>query len=250
MPRLLGPAGQTHAVWDVPADLVLGGTCAACGRPGRALCRPCRDALPRTGSPAWPTPSPPGLALPMAAGAYDGPLKSLVNAHKEQQVLSLAGPLGHVLAGVVRDLAAARGVPAGPLLLVPVPSRREVVRSRGHDPLLRITRAAATRLRRTGVSASVARLLRSRRPVRDQATLTAVERAANLSGTMACRPARGVPGALVVVDDVLTTGATAREAQRALEDAGLDVRGIAVLAATRRRVSGSHPSLPQLRPGD
>lgn len=237
-------------MWDVPADLVLGGTCAACGRPGRALCRPCREALPRRGLPAWPTPSPPGLALPMAAGEYDGPLKSLVNAHKERQVLSLARPLGDVLAAVAHDLAAVQGALDGPVLLVPVPSRRQIVRRRGHDPMLRIARAAAARLRRTGVTASVSLLLRSSRPVRDQATLTAVERAANLSGTMTCRSVRRSPGAVLVVDDVLTTGATAREAQRALEHAGLDVTGVAAIAATRRRVSEYHPSLPQLRQGD
>ncbi|MBV9831208.1 MAG: hypothetical protein JOZ82_06390, partial [Marmoricola sp.] len=47
---------------------------------------------------------------------------------------------------------------------------------------------------------------------------------------------RAVPVALVVCDDVLTTGATAREAQRALEDTGLPVRSIVTVAATRRRV--------------
>jgi len=140
---------------------------------------------------------------------------------------------------VVRDLLVALGAGggAGTVLLVPVPSRGAVVRRRGHDPLLRVTRAAAVRLRRTGVDARVRRLLVPAGRVRDQATLDAAQRAANLDGSMRSRPPRAVDrgGLVVVVDDVLTTGSTVREAQRALEEAGLVVSGVATVAATRRR---------------
>lgn len=244
-------------MWDVTADLVLGSVCAVCDRPGRVLCRPCLAALPRTGAPAWPTPAPAGLAPPFAAGPYDGPLRALVNAHKERRAFALARPLGHVLAAVVDDLVRGLDPTAGPgtdpVALVPVPSRRSVVRARGHDPLLRVARHAAARLRRGGRQAVVHRLLRPGRAVLDQAGLDAGDRAANLAGSLrAVR--RGVPGAplLVVVDDVLTTGATAREAQRALEEAGHAVVGIATVAATRRR-SGpdqGRTSLPLSRRGD
>ena len=84
----------------------------------------------------------------------------------------------------------------------------------------------------------MAPLLRLRPGVRDQAGLDAEERWANLAGSMRC-PSRSLarlaarwPRAHVVVcDDVLTTGATAREAQRALEAVGLGVVAIAVAAA-------------------
>lgn len=173
----------------------------------------------------------------MAAGEYAGTLKSLVVAHKEHQALALAGPLGEVLAAVVRDLLAATLRAPGPVLLVPVPSRPEAVRRRGHDPVLRAARVAASRLRRSGVEARVARVLRPAERLADQAGLTADERAANLAGALRCRwPAGARTPAVVVVDDVLTTGATARESQRALEVAGFQVVGIATVAATRRRV--------------
>ena len=181
------------------------------------------------------------MAPPFAAGAYDGVLKDMVNQHKEHAVFALANPLGRMLADVVHDLLAQLlGAPhgLGPVRLVPVPSRPPVVRARGHDPLLRITRVAARRLRRHGVDARVSRLLVSRTPVADQSTLGAQERAANLAGSMSCRRVAAAGGSgpgLVVVDDVLTTGATAREAQRALERAGLAVLGIATVAATRKR---------------
>ncbi len=94
---------------------------------------------------------------------------------------------------------AACAVPGtGPVLLVPVPSRRAVVRRRGHDPLLRISRRAAVRLRRTGTRGPgpVGCWCPAGR-VRDQALLDAAARAANLAGSMAARPAagRGPPGA-------------------------------------------------------
>ena len=233
---------------DAARDLLLGTRCAACAAPGRPLCRACADALPRGGRPSWPTPAPPGLVAPWAAGAYADALQALVLAHKEHAVLALARPLGEVLAAVVRDLLRREAPGAGPVLLVPVPSRRAVVRSRGHDPLLRTARVAARSLRRGGTDARVARLLAPARRVRDQAGLGAGERAANLAGSLRARagPVARVPfGArLVVVDDVLTTGSTAAEAQRALAAAGTAPVGVAVVAATPRRSRpGSGPSL-------
>ncbi|MGH3445649.1 MAG: ComF family protein [Nocardioidaceae bacterium] len=236
--------------YDAARDLFLGVRCAGCDDPGRPLCSRCSAALPRGGRVCWPAPAPAGLALPMAAGDYDGVVKSLVNAHKERNVLALAAPLGGVLATVVADLLRTEpgSAAASRVVLVPVPSRRGVVRARGHDPLLRIARVAAARLRATGVRARVCRLLRASGAVADQAGLSAADRATNLAGTMQCRAAgRRVEGArVVVVDDVVTTGATAREAQRALEAAGRSVTGIAAIAATRRRLAPeSGPSLPQ-----
>jgi predicted amidophosphoribosyltransferase len=113
-----------------------------------------------------------------------------------------------------------------------------VVRSRGHDPLLTLVRLASRRLPDT----AVAPLLRSRGGVRDQAGLTAAERAANLSGSLWCPTGRlrhwvGATARVVVCDDVLTTGATAREAQRALAASGLVVEGVATVASTRLRWS-------------
>jgi predicted amidophosphoribosyltransferase len=230
-------------VWDVPADLLLGSTCAACGRPGRALCRRCHDLLPRRGRPARPSPCPPGLVPVMVAGEYAGALKAMVVAHKEHQALALARPLGELLAVAVRDLVGGRPGHR-PVALVPVPSRRDVVRRRGHDPLLRTARVAAARLRRTGTDTAVRRLLVTAGRVADQAGLDAQARAANLAGALRARPARG-PGFVVVVDDVVTTGATAREAQRALEAAGHLVLGVAAVAATRRRAVEGRASLPE-----
>ena len=228
---------------DPIGDLLLGGRCVGCERPGRVLCRSCAALLPHTAVPTWPSPTPEGLAATFAGAAYDGLVRAVVLAHKERGVLALAGPLGRLLAGAA---AAAVEEAAGPVVLVPVPSRRSSVRSRGHDPTWEMTRRAAAELRVAGRPADAAPLLRLRPGVRDQAGLDREERRTNLDGSMRCatrgvvRLARSRPRAHVVVcDDVLTTGATAREAQRALEAVGLGVVGIAVAAATRRRTESS-----------
>lgn len=218
------------------ADLALPSACAGCGVPGGLLCPPCRATLGGPARPARPDPSPPGLPLPWAVAEYAGTPRAVLLAHKEHGRLALAGALGAALA---RAVGAAAGSRADPLLLVPAPSRRAAVRARGHDPTLRLARAAATVLRRDGVDVGVAPVLRVGARVADQAGLSARERTANLDGALRV-PARLAPlvagSRVVVVDDVVTTGATLREAARALSAVGAAVPAAAVVAATARRV--------------
>lgn len=228
-------------------DLVLGAACVCCERPGRLLCACCRRALPRGADPVRPDPCPPGLAPAFAAGEYAEPLRQLILLHKEHRVFGLARPLGLVLAESVRAGLAGRSR----TLLVPVPSQPAVVRARGHDPVLRMVRVAAASLREEGKDVRVHPLLRQRDVVADQAGLSAAERTTNLLDRMAVHPrwlralARSAtPVTAVVCDDVLTTGSTAREAQRALEEVGVPVRAIACVAATRKRNAGTARSLP------
>ena len=205
-------------------DLVLPRACAGCGAPAPLLCGPCGAALgaPPLGQ-VRPTPCPPGLPRTSAAAAYGGPVRGALLAHKERGRLALVTPLGAALAGAVSVLG------AGDVVLVPVPSARAAVRARGHDHALRLARAAA---RAGGLQA--APLLVPARAVADQSGLDAAERAANLAGALVARRALGgLP--VVVVDDVMTTGATLVEAARALRDGGARVRGAAVVAATARR---------------
>lgn len=221
---------------DGAVDLLLGGTCLGCERPGRLLCTGCAAGLPTTAVPCWPSPAPPGLVTPFAVGPYDGLLRAMVVGHKERRLLALTRVLGALLACSVRAAVAAA---EGPVLLVPTPSRPTSVRSRGHDPMAAMTRAAATTL---GAGVGVVPLLRTRRGLVDQAGLDSAQRHTNLAGSMRVHPRRldalarrGQAVHVVLCDDVLTTGSTAREGQRALEAVGLRPLAVAVVAATRRR---------------
>jgi predicted amidophosphoribosyltransferase len=216
-------------------ELVLPERCAGCGAGTGLLCPGCAHRLGRPAWPAWPRPVPAGLPAPWAVAAYDGAVRAMIVAHKESGRTGLARPLGAALA----RSALAASHPAGdaaPLILVPVPSARAATRRRGHDPTRRITAMAVSALIRSGVRARGACVLAQARRVADQSTLTARERAGNLLEALTVvRPAEVRGRRVVVVDDVITTGATLAEAARALRAAGADVAGAGVVAATRRR---------------
>ncbi|MFB6890513.1 ComF family protein [Kitasatospora sp. NPDC056327] len=231
----------THALSGL-LDVLLPAPCAGCGAGGGPLCRACRHLL-ATARPG------PCAVLPRAhaAAPYDGAVRRLLLAHKERGALRLAGPLGDTLARAVRTALGPQEERA-PLLLVPVPSARAAVRARGHDPTLRLALAAARALRREGLDARAAALLGHTRPVADQSGLSAADRHRNLHGALTVRPGahrRAAGRRTVVVDDLVTTGASLVEAARALSAVGLRPGAAATVAA-----AGRPGPVPGPRPGD
>lgn len=225
----------------VLADLILPAECAGCGHsrsrsalPG--LCTLCALSLSGPPVPARLPREAPLAAVPPvhALAAYLDPVPEIIIAQKEHGRLDLARPLGRELARAAE--AAAAG--ADPLWLVPVPSTRAATVRRGQDPMLRMARVAAARLRASGRSVAVLPALTHRRKVADQAGLGRRARAENLSGALAVRAASARllgERPVVLLDDVVTSGATLAEAARALRAAGNAPVGAAVLAAARLR---------------
>jgi predicted amidophosphoribosyltransferase len=232
-------------------DLALPAECAGCGLVPGLLCRNCVAALAAPARPAWPRPSPAGLPPPWAIAGYDGPVRAALLAHKEQGRAALARPLGGALASSVRAALASpqeEGAPSDQLpagraagvVLVPMPSRRGAVRQRGRDPTLAIARQAARLLRGEGKDVSVRPVLRMAGTVQDQSGLDAQARAANLRGAVLL-PDRWVAQLshdrtrVVLVDDIITTGASLAAAAVTLRRTGIEIVGAALVAATRRR---------------
>lgn len=115
------------------------------------------------------------------------------------------------------------------VLLVPVPSARGAVRARGHDPARRIALTAAGELRRAGTPARVLAVLRQRRAVADQSGLNSRQRLDNLAGALTVAPGGGrllAGGPVVLVDDLMTTGASLAEAARAVRAALAEGGGV------------------------
>ncbi|NLU79450.1 ComF family protein [Micromonospora sp. HNM0581] len=229
---------MTGGLWADLADLVLPTECAGCRlrRQGlrHGVCPGCVRALRalRPG-PVRPVPAPPGLPQCHALGGYDGPLREALLAYKDHGRHGLARPLGALLAEVV---AAAVG-PVGPVALVPVPDTPAAARARYGDHLGRLARHCARRLRDAGWRVQVHHAVRAL-PRPDSVTLDSAGRAAAAAAGFRARSGRVgvVEGARVVLlDDIVTTGATLAAISRVLSERGLSPHGAAVLAATTRK---------------
>lgn len=188
--------------------------CAGCGIRDRMLCGACRAAL----VPDPVVTSAGGLDV-VAGSSYGGVVQQVLLALKDGRTPT-ASALAPVLAA-----ALARAAPGDDVELAPVPSTRGAWRRRGFDPVLLV-------LSRTGWRPS--RVLRPARAHRVQKGLDRHERQQNLLGV---HRARGplVGRRFLLVDDVVTTGATLTEAARAIREAGGEVVGAVAIAATPRR---------------
>jgi predicted amidophosphoribosyltransferase len=204
-------------------DLVLPTTCVCCTRPVSLWCPSCRPPLTVTQLVL------PGDLITVAAAEYEGGVRTALLAYKERGLRRLASALAAYLTHAIdRVLNQARGDP----VLVAVPSRAAAARQRGGDHLLRMVRALSL-----GSGVEVRSPLRLVGSVADSAGLDTAQRAANLRNRMLAAPSTSddLGRSVILVDDIVTTGATLTEAARALTAAGWQVAGAATVAVTRRR---------------
>jgi predicted amidophosphoribosyltransferase len=199
--------------------LVLPTECVGCGRDDRMLCVACAGILaPKVelrdvvdGIPAY------------TALRYEGIVRSVVLAFKEDGRVSLARSLAPAFAAALA---------AGPrdVEVLPVPGSMGAMRRRGFDPVIELARAARCR------PALELRI----RSTRKQKTLGIEERAENRVGAISAR--RSLAGRrFVLIDDVVTSGATVREAVRAVHAAGGEVVWVAAVAFTPRYSADPKP---------
>ncbi|QFG68017.1 ComF family protein [Ornithinimicrobium pratense] len=225
-------------------ELAAPSSCAGCGAAGTRWCPDCAVVLSASAPRPWrPTPCPRGFPPTWTGLAYAGQVRAAVVAWKEQDRVELNPVLATVLRGVLAEALAgspphtAAVLQHTPVALVPAPSAPSSIRTRGRRPVPELAAAA-------GRADLLVDALRLTRRVQDQAGLSAQQRAANLQRAVTVRPRvraalREVP--CVVVDDVVTTGATLAECTRALLAAGAGPVVAVTVAATARRPAQARP---------
>ena len=209
-----------------------GSLCARCGdlldAPALAvpsssgLCRPCRLA-------------PPPFVRAVAYGPYQDRMRAAIHALKYDRLHPLARALGRMLAQAIAQLAA--DAPSE-MLVVPVPLHRSKHAQRGFNQARSLAVHALDALRKTHpawrltlASSTLMRL----RPTESQAGLTSHQRRSNVRGAFSVSDPAAVAGRdVLVIDDIFTTGATARAAAQALVRAGAASVWVATLARARR----------------
>lgn len=200
---------------------LLSAECAGCGQPETALCAPCLGAL-RPDIVRGATPG----GVPLFAGRpYTGPAARVLRVVKEHgqtsQVGALAPAVRAACAEAVHD-ASARGIRAR--AVVPIPTSRAAFRRRGY----RVPELLAAR-----VPLPMLRVLTTARRTADQRKLGRAARLRNVAGSLRARRDGGGL-AVLILDDVTTTGATVDDAARALRERGFRIAGAVVAAATPR----------------
>ena len=206
-------------------DLVLPLECGGCGAPSTRWCGACAHRLRvRADEPHLIAPRVhPGVPV-FSLGRYAGARRNAIVAVKEHGRADLVRPLGAALRGGLRQLLA-WGVLGAPLTVVPAPTRRHAARRRGGDPVARM----ALEVTSVGRDANVVAALRMKALVRDSVGLSSAARQRNVVGRVAlCADPQRLEGDVLVVDDIVTTGATVSESVRVLQTSG--ARVIAVLA--------------------
>jgi ComF family protein len=200
-------------------DLIFPSRCAICDSSGKNLCDACRELI-------WIEPLEfelPGLAVSTLT-KYSEETSKLLVALKEKGQSALVFEIAAMLEPILRKIP----ITESEVFLVPAPSRPANFAKRGFTPMLLLAQAISNQTPRL----KVLNALSFSRDVKDQVGLSANDRIANLD--MSMRLNQQVAGKICyLLDDVVTTGATALEAARVLRIGCATVPGVLTLSYSK-----------------
>ncbi len=181
----------------------------------------------------------PPYSKAVAYGSYDGGLRELIHLLKYEQMRPAAGALGRMLAETIAGLESAPSWDQPWTAVVPVPLHARKLRQRGFNQSELIAREALKIVGRNDQLVLHARVLERRRETQSQTGLTRHQRRENIRGAFAVvRPEQITGRAILLVDDVFTTGTTVSECARVLRRAGASKIYVATVARTLKDPTG------------
>ena len=217
------PSGLRNFASDC-LDVVLSRACVHCNLPGALVCVDCASLIPRTAQQRE-------FHHELWFGApYETTVREMINAHKDHGTRALTPDLGLLLARAVWSAAVASSK-TRPVVLVPIPAHRSSLRKRGRNTVIELGHRAAHEVSQRGMACFVAPILFREMETKRNAGRSIRERR-DIAGTFGVRARGAVPSRVIVIDDIVTTGATVNEGIRALMQNGISVDAIACVAST------------------
>lgn len=221
-------AGTLQQLTDNLLGLLFPDRCIGCRRVGALLCRACAAQLPRYPARvllSLPAPVPPYLREVRVVYTYQGVLRQAVHALKYEGQRRMALPLGTLLAAYLHE----QPMPAD--AIIPVPLHTHRLQQRGFNQSALLGRVLADSTNIPLVTGRLARL----RDTPSQVGLNMWQRQTNMHAAFVWRGTAAAPARVLLLDDVLTTGATTHACAEVLHAAG--VREVRVLALARSMLS-------------
>jgi predicted amidophosphoribosyltransferase len=210
-------------------QLIYPASCLVCQEPNHLICPSCIST--------WQQPIKTGQIkkIPIYFSAYYSAesAKIILSAKENGNTIArqlLANAISNAIERVISDFKLQESI-----TLTTIPSRKSAIRKRGRDHINQLAAEVISLVKIDGIEISNLNILQLNKSIEDQSKLNKGERAANLSGAYLAISPETPPKNLIIIDDLITTGASVQEAVRALSV--INLRPVAIMTAC---AAGAH----------